>query len=130
VYGPGGKNFGSRALARARAGETLRAFTDLRSVPTWAGDAADTITRLLDHGAPSGIYHGCNRGGTTWYEFARAALQEAGVEADVIPTSVSDAHLAAARPRYSVLDVSATEQLIGPIRGWHEALRCAVREGL
>ena len=130
VYGRGGANFGSRALDRARAGETLHAFTDLLSVPTWVSDAAGTLLTLFERSAPSGVYHANNAGGATWYDFARAALDGAGVEATVEPTSIADVSLPAARPRYSVMDVSATEALVGPVRSWSDALAAAVAGGL
>ncbi|HSK19330.1 MAG TPA: dTDP-4-dehydrorhamnose reductase [Longimicrobiales bacterium] len=130
VYGRGGSNFGSRALDRARAGETLRAFTDLLSVPTWVSDAAATLLTLFERSAPSGVYHANNAGGATWYDFALAALAAAGVEATVEPTSIADANLPATRPRYSVMDVSATAALVGPVRTWSDALTAAVAGGL
>lgn len=130
VYGRGGTNFGSRALDRARAGATLRAFTDLRSVPTWVGDAAGTVLRLLEVEAPSGVYHANNAGETTWYEFACTALQCAGVSGTVEPTKLADIELPAARPRYSVMDVSATEPLVGPAAEWTDALGRAIAGGL
>ncbi|HSJ32915.1 MAG TPA: dTDP-4-dehydrorhamnose reductase [Longimicrobiales bacterium] len=130
VYGRGGSNFGSRALDRARAGETLRAFTDLLSVPTWVSDAASTLLTLFERSAPSGVYHANNAGGATWYDFALAALAGAGVEATVEPTSIDDVRLPAARPRYSVMDVSETEKLVGPVRTWSDALAAAVAGGL
>lgn len=130
VYGRGGRNFGSRLLERARAGETLHAFTDMRSAPTWTHDAADTIRLLLEKAAPSGIYHGCNAGGATWCEFARAALDIAGVHAEIVPTRVAELSLPAPRPHYSVMDVRATESVIGSIPDWRDALERAIREGL
>lgn len=130
VYGRGGSNFGSRALDRARAGETLRAFTDLCSVPTWVGDAAGTLIRLLERSAPAGVYHANNGGAATWYDFARAALERSGIQATVEPTCASHVDLPAARPRYSVMDVMGTERVIGPVRSWSDALVAAVAGGL
>ena len=130
VYGKGGTNFGSRALDRVRQGETLRAFTDLRSVPTWVSDAAVTLIRLFEVGAPGGVYHANNAGATTWYDFARLAVQCAGVTATVEPTRIADIDLPAMRPRYSVMDVSGTEQHVGRIGEWTDALRSAIRQGL
>lgn len=130
VYGRGGTNFGSRMLERARAGETLRAFTDLCSVPTWVCDAARTLIRLLEVDAPGGVYHANNSGGTTWYDFARAALRQARVDAVVEPTRVAEIDLPAPRPRYSVMDSSATVCVAGPVRSWSDALAEAVEEGL
>ena len=130
VYGRGGSNFGSRVLERARAGETIRAFTDLFSAPTWVSDAAATLLTLFERSAPSGVYHANNASGTTWYDFALAALTGAAVEATVEPTSIADANLPAVRPRYSVMDVSATEAIVGPMRCWSDALTAAVAGGL
>ena len=130
VYGRGGSNFGSRVLERARAGEPIRAFTDLFSVPTWVSDAATTLLTLFECSAPSGVYHANNAGGTTWYDFACEALELAGISATVERTSVADVDLPAVRPRYSVLGVAETEHVIGSVRDWREALRGAVGSGL
>lgn len=130
VYGRGGSNFGSRVLDRARVGETLRAFTDLRSVPTWVCDAAATLLRLLECSAPAGVYHANNAGAATWYDFALAALDQAGVAAEVEPTRSVDVDLPAPRPRYSAMAVTATERVIGPVRSWSDAMAAAVAGGL
>jgi dTDP-4-dehydrorhamnose reductase len=130
MYGCGGANFGSRALARARAGQTLHAFTDLRSVPTWVRDAAVNLIRLFERSAPCGMYHANNAGDTTWYHFALEALRLAGVNGVVEPTRAADADLPAARPRYSVMDVSETAAVVGLMRDWKHALSAAVAGGL
>lgn len=130
VYGRGGSNFASRALDRARAGEPLRAITDQRSVPTWVNDAADVMIRLLERDAPAGIYHACNAGSASWYEWAGEAVARAGVDAEVEPVSLGTLKLPAPRPDYSVLDVTATERLVGSIRDWRHALHAAVQDGL
>ncbi|HEX6308371.1 MAG TPA: dTDP-4-dehydrorhamnose reductase [Longimicrobiales bacterium] len=130
VYGRGGRTFGSQVLARARAGEPVRAFTDMMSAPTWVHDAAETLVKLLERAAPAGIYHANSRGGTSWYGFACEALARAGVSAVVEPTRVAELNLPARRPRYSVMDVSGTEAVIGPVRGWRDGLEMALAEGL
>lgn len=130
VYGRGGTNFGSRALDRARAGEALRAFTDLQSVPTWVHDAAGTLIQLVEVEAPSGVYHANNAGDTTWYDFACRATSCAGVSAVIEPTTIVDVDLPAVRPRYSVMDVSATEPFVGRIADWADALERAIEAGL
>lgn len=130
VYGRGGTNFGSRVLDRARAGEVIRAFTDLRSAPTWVCDAAGTLIRLLEVDAPSGVYHANNGGGTTWYEFACEAVRCAGLSATIEPTRISDVDLPATRPRYSVMDVKVTQQVAGPGHRWDGAMSMAIAGGL
>jgi dTDP-4-dehydrorhamnose reductase len=130
VYGKGGKTFGSRLLDNARTGQTIRAIADQRSVPSWVEDVAETLIRLLERNAPAGIYHASNSGGASWYEFAREAVRLARLTADVEPVDLADLPMPAPRPHYSVLDVSATERLIGPIRSWNDALAAAVHDGL
>lgn len=130
VYGRGGSNFASRALDRARAGEPLRAITDQRSVPTWVNDAADAMIRLLECEAPAGIYHACNAGSASWYDWAVQAVKRAGLDVAVEPVSLDDLALAAPRPRFSVLDTQSTAAAVGPIRDWKDALQSAVEAGL
>lgn len=130
VYGRGGRTFGSQALERARAGETVRAFIDMESAPTWVHDAADTLVQLLERNAPVGIYHANNAGGTSWYDFVREALARAGVTGAVEPTRVADLNLPARRPRYSVMDVSGTEAAVGSVRDWKDAVSDAIEHGL
>ena len=130
VYGRDGRTFGSRVLERARAGETIRAFVDMHSVPTWVRDAAETLISLLECGAGSEIYHANSSGSATWYEFACRALKHAGIEAEVVPTRVAELDLPAKRPRYSVMDVSGTEAIIGNVRDWQDGLQAAIAEGL
>ena len=108
----------------------MRAFTDLRSVPTWVHDAADTLLKLLSESVPGGVYHANNSGDTTWYEFACEALERAQVSGAVEPTRIVDIDLPARRPSYSVLDVTATERVVGTTRDWKDALAAAIEVGL
>ncbi len=130
LYGAGARNFVATILERARAGEALRVVHDQHGSPTWTQDLARTILLLLEREAPAGTYHACNRGETSWYEFARAALQLAGVPAQVTPVASSELMGSAPRPAYSVLDCRATEQIVGPLRPWQEALSDALAEGV
>lgn len=130
LYGAGGRNFVATMLERARAGGPLRVVDDQRGSPTWTGTLAATSAELLERGAPTGVYHASNRGETTWYGLAKAALQLAGVEAEITPVSTSEFPRPAARPAYSVLDCSKTEAVVGEIAAWQEALRVAIAEGV
>src|SRR5207247_2152620 len=87
LYAAGGAGFVDRVLARARTGGRLRVVHDQVTAPTWARDVATALARLLPRlvrgEAPGGIYHLTNAGACSWYEFARAALALAGVDAEV-----------------------------------------------
>jgi dTDP-4-dehydrorhamnose reductase len=128
VFGRG-RNFVAAILAQARerrrAGDLtpLRVVDDQRGRPTYALDLAAGIRALVDAGA-RGLYHLANHGEATWWEVARAGLDEAGfADLGVDRIRTRDLKLAAPRPLYSVLDCSKAEAAGVRPRPWREALR-------
>ena len=122
-----GGSFVDRLLAQARRNEPLRVVRDQVTAPTWARDLAAALARLLPRWvagqAPGGVYHVTNAGQCSWYEFARAVLDFAGVPARLEPITTADLHLPASRPRYSVLANARLAALGEPgLRPWREAL--------
>jgi dTDP-4-dehydrorhamnose reductase len=129
VFGRG-RNFIAAILAQAgerrrQADRTpLRVVDDQRGRPTYAADLAAGIHGLVEAGA-RGLYHVANRGEATWWELARASLDEAGFgDLGVDRIRTQDLSLPAPRPTYSVLDCSKAEALGIRSRSWREAL-CA-----
>jgi len=109
-------------LRRAEAGEALRVVDDQIGRPTWAPQAASAILDLLEHGA-RGVWHVAGGGTCTWLELAREALDGAGLDCPVTPVTTEEFGAPAPRPAYSVLDLAATERLLGRrMTDWHEAL--------
>ena len=73
--------------------------------------------------AASGIVHLCNADDTTWWDFARAILDEAGYgDLSIDRGRTADLALPAPRPAYSVLDCSHAATLGVALRPWREAL--------
>jgi dTDP-4-dehydrorhamnose reductase len=130
LYGAGGKNFVATILQRAREVDELQVVDDQRGSPTWTHDLARAFADLLEREAPAGVYHATNAGDTTWYDFARAATRAAGIDVAIKPIKTDDTKRPAKRPRYSVLDCTSTEALIGPMRMWRDALQAALVEGV
>lgn len=122
LYGAGGRHFVGTMVDLARAGRPLRVVTDQRGAPTWTGSLAAMIATLLERRAPAGVYHATNAGDATWLELARAALELAGVEADIGPATSAEFVRPAARPAWSVLDCTRTYALTGPAPHWRDAL--------
>ena len=122
-----GGSFVDRILAQARRGEALRIVDDQVTAPTWARDVAAALGRLLPRWvageAPTGIYHVTNAGACSWYDFARAALDAAGVAASIAPISSASLGAGAPRPAYSVL-ANTRLAAVGepPLRPWRDAL--------
>jgi len=132
VYGRHGANFPRTMVTAARAGKPLAVVRDQVGSPTYAVDLAEGILALLDHGA-QGIYHLTNSGDTNWFEFAKAALAEFGVEHPVSAISSTDWQKvrpnSAARPSYSVLDMEPFAKLTGrKMRPWEEGLKAFARD--
>jgi len=126
--GGAGRSFVDRVLAQARArAAPLRVVADQVTAPTYARDVAAVLARLLPRwvagDAPGGIYHLTNAGACSWYQFARAALELAGVAATVEPITSAALGAPAPRPRYSVLAGTRLAALgEPPLRPWREAL--------
>lgn len=127
-----GGSFVDRILAQARAGVPLRVVDDQVTAPTWARDVAVALVRLLPRwergDAPPGVYHVTNAGSCSWYAFARAALELAGVPATLTPIATSEYAAPAPRPAYSVL-ANGRLAALGepPLRHWRAALGAYLR---
>ncbi|HEU4757980.1 MAG TPA: dTDP-4-dehydrorhamnose reductase [Agromyces sp.] len=131
LYGAHGPNFAQTMLDLAKTKDTWSVVDDQLGQPTWTADLAARIVELIDAGAPAGIYHGTNSGEATWFEFARAVLEESGLDPDrITPTDSSSFVRPAPRPSYSVLGHGAWAAAGLPeMRHWREALAAAVRRG-
>jgi dTDP-4-dehydrorhamnose reductase len=104
LYGAGGPNFVATMARLAQERETLTVVDDQRGQPTWTMDVAQAILRLVDGGAPFGVWHATSEGDTTWFGFAREVLTLMGVDASrVQPTTTDQYPRPARRPAYSVL---------------------------
>jgi dTDP-4-dehydrorhamnose reductase len=120
LYGVHGRSFPATILRAAREGRPLRVVADQTGSPTFALDLARAIWRLVGANA-YGVHHVVNAGPANWYQFARAALDLAGmgdVEVEPIPGVAWPAQ--AARPRHSVL--TTLRDPAPAMRPWREAL--------
>jgi dTDP-4-dehydrorhamnose reductase len=138
LYGPGGKNFVETMLRLAAERDELRVVADQIGSPTYTGDLAQAIYRLLavaDQPDVFGIYHLADLGECSWYDFAAEIISQARQMGEilrveqVVPIVTSDYPLPAPRPAYSVfskekyLTVTRT-----PLPHWQESLALYLRE--
>ena len=77
---------------------------------------------LLEAEAPAGTYHATSSGRTSWFEFARAVVDAAGLDPEIVaPTDSASFPRPAPRPAYSVLGHEALERAgVAPIGDWAE----------
>jgi dTDP-4-dehydrorhamnose reductase len=126
LYGANGACFPKTIARVARERGTVQVVDDQVGQPTWTVDLADLVLRLVDGDAPSGIYHGTASGQTSWYGFARAIVEAAGLGDVVVPCDSSAFPRPAPRPAYSVLSHAALERIgIPPIGPWQDRWRVA-----
>lgn len=112
-----GRSFPERIVQRARAGEKLRVVSDQSVNPTYARDLAAAAVELAEQRF-AGLVHAVADGCAGWDEFARVALAESGLHADV-DSIASDAFSAPAqRPLNGCLATIRYHAL----RHWKEAI--------
>jgi dTDP-4-dehydrorhamnose reductase len=112
-----GGSFPDRIVARAARDEELRVVADQRVNPTYAGDLAPAAIELAASRL-EGIVHVVAGGCAGWDEFARAALTEVGVTAEVKAILSAELASPAARPLNGCLESSRAAAL----RPWREGL--------
>ena len=155
VYATHGRNFLLTILRLSTEREELKIVDDQVGAPTCAFDLAEGTTRILagiiagDNSQftfpeASGTYHMTAAGQTTWYEFAKAILEEAGrapqnlpwlasatkgrplIARRVVPISAEEFRAPTPRPAYSVLSNVHLKQAFGvTLPDWRTQLqRC------
>ena len=110
LYSSFGSNFVKTILAMGKEKDSLRVVFDQTGTPTYAADLAESIMKIISGVIRNqlafnpGLYHYSNEGVCSWYDFASAIVEEAGLSCKIIPILSKDYPAAAQRPSYSVLD--------------------------
>ena len=123
LFGLGGKNFGSRVIEYARSGDRIKGVTDQISIPSYAPDVSVRIEEIIDL-AVHGLYHVTSSGPTSWFEFAREALDLSGLgDIEIEPVTRAALNQRAPRPLNSAMRCLLSEKLgLEPLRHWRDAL--------
>ena len=125
LFGPHGPNFVSTMLRLARERDQLRVVDDQVGSPTYTLDLAAALAAALPgllSRRLSGVFHLTNQGSTTWLGLAQRALDRAGLNVDLGPTTSARYGAKAIRPACSVLDCGRLAGLGVSLRPWTEAV--------
>lgn len=114
-------NFVETMLRLAETREELMVVADQHCTPSHARDIATGILGLLERGQ-RGLWHLTAHGETTWALFAAEIFRQAGLKTRVIPITTEQFEAKAPRPKYSVLDLSRAESVLGPQKPWQQQL--------
>jgi dTDP-4-dehydrorhamnose reductase len=127
LYGHAGSrgrrgNFVETMLAKARQGGEIKVVNDQTVTPTSTMELARQLALLLST-THYGLFHITCEGACSWYEFAAAIFQIAGVTASLSPTTSESYKAPALRPHYSVLENARLKQLgLNRMPHWRDAL--------
>ncbi len=132
LYSEYGNNFVKTMLRLGTERESLNVVSDQIGGPTYAGDLAKIIFRLIEV-APIeekvGIYHFANEGVCSWYDFAKAIMEFGGKKCDVNPIFTSEYPSKARRPSFSVFNLRKTKTTTKmDIPYWRDSLRLIINK--
>ena len=130
LYSEYGKNFLLTMLRLTAEKEQLSVVFDQVGTPTYAGDLAKAVFRIIESGEylkHEGIYNYANEGVCSWYDFTKEIARQAGqTTCKIMPCHSNEYPSPVKRPAYSVLDKTKFKETFQQeIPYWTEALsRC------
>ena len=111
LYSEHGNNFMKTMLKLSDTREEINVVSDQIGSPTYAGDLAEVLIKIvLSSSISYGIYHYSNGGIVSWYDFAVEIFKQFGKPIEVKSIKTEDYLTAAKRPKYSVLDTIKIEK--------------------
>lgn len=131
VYCAHGNNFVKTMLRLGKERQSLNVVCDQIGSPTYAGDLAAAIVAILPQmqSGQKTVYHYTNEGVCSWYDFAVAIMEMAGLPCEVNPIGSDGYPTKAKRPYYSVLNKAKIRRDFNvKIRHWREALAYVLKQ--
>ncbi len=117
-----GGNFAETMLRKAAEEGPIRVVNDQVLTPTFTGDLAEAVSRLIRSEA-YGLYHVSAEGQCSWYEFARKILELENLKAELKPVNTTEFPSPVQRPAYSVLSKQKLNRLGITMPRWEDGLR-------
>ncbi|MDQ6813191.1 MAG: dTDP-4-dehydrorhamnose reductase [Bacteroidota bacterium] len=128
VYSFFGNNFVKTMLRLMKERESITVINDQFGSPTYAADLAEAIMQIaVDEKAAGGIYHFSNDGVISWFDFAVAIRDLAGLNCEVNPTNTSGYPTPAKRPGYSVMSKEKIKTAGIKLKDWKNSLETCIR---
>lgn len=123
VFGVNGKNFVKTMLKLSENHDTIMVVNDQFGSPTYTYDLARLLVDMVLT-EKYGVYHATNEGICSWYDFACAIFEEAGIDMTVKPVSTAEYGAKASRPANSRMSKEKlTENGFERLPTWQDALK-------
>ena len=125
LYSEHGANFMKTMLRLAEIRDEISVVSDQIGTPTYAGDLADVILKIIRSKQQNfGLYHYSNEGVASWYDFAKAIFEASDLKVKTIPIKTEAYPTPAKRPVYSVMDKTKITSILGvETRNWQDSLK-------
>lgn len=125
VYSFFGNNFVKTMLRLMRERESIQVINDQFGSPTYAADLAAVIMQIAAEAEDKGgIYHFSNKGIISWFDFAVAIKEFAGLPCNVKPIDTSGYPTPAKRPAYSAMSKEKIQSVFGiQLKYWKDSLQ-------
>lgn len=131
LYSGAGKNFFLTMRSLLSSRRSITVVADQIGTPTWAGDLASLIHRIITERqlGKTGTYNFSGEGVCSWYDFACAIKDACGLSGcEIVPCHSEEYPSKARRPSYSVLDKTLVKKTFGiTIPHWHDSLMSCIR---
>lgn len=127
LYSEFGKNFVKTMLNLTATKPQLKVVFDQTGTPTYAGDLANTIIKILRE-TKEGIFHYSNEGVCSWFDFTKIIAEYAGnTDCDIRPCHSDEFPSKVKRPAYSVLDKTKIKEIFGiSVPYWTDSLKACI----
>ena len=123
VFGVNGKNFVRTMLKLSENHDVITVVNDQFGSPTYTYDLARLLVDMVLTDK-YGVYHATNEGVCSWYDFACAIFEEAGIPMTVKPVSTAEYGAKASRPANSRMSKDKLEENgFERLPAWQDALK-------
>jgi dTDP-4-dehydrorhamnose reductase len=132
LYSAFGNNFVKTMQRLTSEREKLSVVFDQVGTPTYAGDLAAIIFRIIEEGLyknHQGIYHFSNEGVCSWFDFAKEIASLSGNKCDIQPCHSNEFPSKVKRPAFSVLDKTKLKRDFScAVPYWKDSLMRCINE--
>ena len=129
LYSEHGNNFMKTMLKLAETRDEISVVSDQIGTPTYAGDLADVILKIISSKNTNfGLYHYSNEGVASWYDFAKTIFEASHTQIKLNQIKTEAYPTPAKRPFYSVMDKVKIKSILGiETLNWSESLIKALK---
>ena len=129
VYSEYGGNFVDTMIKLSKQRDELSVVADQLGSPTYASDLAKVLLHIAQEQEqrPTTVYHYCNQGGISWFDFAQEIFALYEIDCSVKPIKTTQYPTPAPRPKNTIMDTSKINQMLSiESAPWQQSLAACI----